>query len=466
MNMSSSKIKNKKEKNINTFLTSCFLYYSNYIDKFCYTSHKNSKLTNNFYNLIYYSNIFIIDYSNIIYILKNELNNIEDVAIAFYSFIIKQLHTNSQIIIICKKTYIQTVDYSINIILEIGKALTNKQIPLDVYKKEQLCIYEIDFNLQIKVSTGIISSIDDILFHFIGVVLFIFINNYNIKPQSLTNMNLKIKKKIITENINITDDLFDLINTTSNNSSNNNSSSNNSSNNNSSSNNSSNNNSSSNNSSNNSNNNSSNNSIDIDTYTDTKTNRNFNKNVDTYTNTNLDIDTTNISNKNKLPKLIFVTNDKQYFNKNLFGKSLAETNNKINYKTDITVSHIIQTKHIIISQEQENVRTFLDCMVNTDVQNTNHLDCDIRTLYSIMKPIMKQEKEKNKSFFTYKQWNNQLKKNKHSFKCKTKRLKKNRLLSHKLFLYSLIKLIQEHQSKTKDWYHSMSFNEIYDLFNI
>jgi hypothetical protein len=164
-----------------------------------------------------------------------------------------------------------------------------------------------------------------------------------------------------------------------------------------------------------------------------------------------------------------LTNDKQYFDKNLFGKTSEEIKESI----PIILEKIEKPHHVYLlekdTQNQKIVRTFLKDTMIFKSKDTKDLECNIQTLLNVIFLNRKQEKEKERKNITYKKINDLLKKERMKTRkrksCKgnfSKLLKKNQLLPS-FYLYSFIKYTQSYLKN--DFYGSFSKEEIINLFS-
>jgi len=270
-----------KEKNTETFLTSCFVFYYGKIEVFSENREKskNLVLTKHFLETKKYKRVIIIDYANVMYVLHDKYRDRQTAAMKFYQYILKQLRENRKIIMVTKDVFIEGEDYTVQTILFIGASNQSKRerITSQHFASEQLCIYLLNFfspsgNTNRK---HISSSIDDVLQWFIMFVLFVYYK--------------KNKIRILGRNA-----------------------------------------------------------------------------------------------SNESNKLTLLTNDSQFFDKNLFGKTENEKANHIDYLRNLHVQHVDmrEGKYVAVSNplEQSIVADFLRHYVVENIHNTNSLECNLSVL--------------------------------------------------------------------------------------
>ena len=270
--------------NSSDFLSSCFLYYQHCIFRVS-PDFSVSSLSKSF-RKIKTTPLIIIDYPNIIHILYEKYRSQEEVAKHFYHYLLKNQtnQTNKIIVIIAKQVTIDGQSYNIDLLLNLGRSLSNN-IFLSL---TNVFIYQVDYEKHIS------SSMDDLLGHFICFV-------------SLVYYSRKMGKSI---------------------------------------------------------------------------------------------------SKEKIQKHIqYLTNDKQYFDKNLFGKTREE----IKESTPIILEKI-EKPHDVYVLEQDNsnqkiVRKFLKDYMIFNTEDTKDLECNIQTLLNGIFQHNKQEKEKERKNITYKKIN-------------------------------------------------------------
>ena len=173
--------------------------------------------------------------------------------------------------------------------------------------------------------------------------------------------------------------------------------------------------------------------------------------------------------KEKVQKHIqYLTNDKQYFDKNLFGKTREE----IKESSPIILEKIEKPHDVYVLEKdvynQKIVRKFLKDTMIFRSEDTKDLECNIQTLFIFISQQEKEkEKEKERKNITYKKINNLQKKGrmKTRKRCNgnfSKLLKKDQLLPS-YYLYSFIKYTQSYLKN--DLYGSFSKEEIIQLFS-
>ena len=372
---------------VNTFLTSCFLFYYGKIEINQPNSKKeNLHLTSHFLNTTKYNKVIIIDYANIIYTLHDKYNNKRIVSEKFYRFLLNNLRENNKIIIITKPVIIHGKIYNIEKIIAIGNKLAKKEdrITDDFFEKEQICIYLLNF------FTKISSSIDDLLQYFCLFVLFVYYK------KTATKILKNSKEQI---------------------------------------------------------------------------------------------------NKSRLTLL---TNDKQLFDKNLFGKTIDEKKHRIEYLKDLQFKKLILQKNKCVYVknivEELLIKNFLHDYMTEDINNTDLLECNLSVLVELLlkkKSIYgffknEQTKKYNSNFirsnitrskikhFDYNSMNSLQKKRNNTFKkCKKNVvLNKNLDLKRNYYLYAFIKYMQIYmltinnkENKYGDFYGNYSKDYIIELFD-
>lgn len=175
-------------------------------------------------------------------------------------------------------------------------------------------------------------------------------------------------------------------------------------------------------------------------------------------------------NNTRPNKLNIITNDKQFFNKNLFGFTEDERKYHIHILKDMTFEKLIinKGKYIYIRNEHEKnlVSHFLNEYMITNSNDIKNLECKIFILLQILHNS--KAKKNTLPFFSYENLNELQKKylNKMSFK-KCNGIKKmigqhdNLLPSY--YLYTFIKYVQIHLH-FGEFYGSVSKEDIVKLF--
>jgi hypothetical protein len=179
-------------------------------------------------------------------------------------------------------------------------------------------------------------------------------------------------------------------------------------------------------------------------------------------------------------KINIITNDKQFFNKNLFGLSEDERKFKINIKNDLSINILtVENNHYTFVKNKLDklllINFFNEYMVTTsnDIKN---LECKISILLQILHNST--YKTNTQQFFSYNNINHLQKKylEKYKYKSKCNGLEKiitkeNNLLKY-YYLYTFIKYIQIHlhaNNKTKlgeiELYGSQSKEKIIHIFS-
>ena len=176
----------------NTFLTSCFKYYYGKIKFINKTQEQLLDYSKSFIDVKKANSIIIIDYANIIWMLHYKYKNKLTIIKKFYTFIYEQLQKNSYIYIISKFVVIENINYDVDIVFNLGKKLTKKNIDPSYFTNEQICIYNFGYNISVD------SSIDDLISYFLCFVLFVYLLNNNIDPAALKSSNSFKKLLLIT----------------------------------------------------------------------------------------------------------------------------------------------------------------------------------------------------------------------------------------------------------------------------
>lgn len=172
-----------------------------------------------------------------------------------------------------------------------------------------------------------------------------------------------------------------------------------------------------------------------------------------------------------LNKLNIITNDKQFFNKNLFGFTEDERKNHINLLKDLSIEKMVleKGKYIFIqdTQDKQLVSHFLNEYMITNSNDIKNLECKIFLLLQVLhnsKP-----KKNTLPFFSYENLNDLQKKylKKMEFK-KCNGLKKiigpNNNLLPSYYLYTFIKYVQIHLH-FGEFYGSSSKEDIIKLIS-
>lgn len=205
-----------------------------------------------------------------------------------------------------------------------------------------------------------------------------------------------------------------------------------------------------------------------------------------------------------IKKLNLITNDKQLFDKNLFGLTDEERKNHINLEYDVSLKTISKNENgeyvlKVSPYEEALVRHFFHEYMVANVHDTEDLECNISTLLELLLINSREKKygyfrqnkwpEYNPNFMTskiftkkripslsYKNVNNIQKRSLLKHKPKTcKRIykvrqKSNENLSKYYYLYVFIKYVQLYLNKTEydneeyaDFFGSLSKKEILDI---
>jgi hypothetical protein len=209
------------------------------------------------------------------------------------------------------------------------------------------------------------------------------------------------------------------------------------------------------------------------------------------------------NNKKPENKIIFMTNDKQNFNKNLFGTTYDEDKFQIDFHKDIIIQklHIINNKYILVREKLDEylITNFYKEYVITYQDDTKDMECIIISLIELLININRNNKlytgkyyiqqNINKNFtrkkfikkninFTYNQLNklftNAIEERNKEINCIFNNIKNitysNGNLKKTYYLYAYIKYIQSflhksdiHNHKSKilyDFYGNVGQNEI------
>jgi len=203
------------------------------------------------------------------------------------------------------------------------------------------------------------------------------------------------------------------------------------------------------------------------------------------------------SNNSTLQKLQLITNDKQRFDKNLFGKTDEERKAKIKYLYDLLYSKVsISNGEFVLTHntiEQLLLRQFFSNYVRENIKDVDNLECNLTVLLELLHQnkvnygyFMNNSKEYNPNFkktnftrkklpnFSYNNLNYNQKKNRKSMKiCKSNHsLERNQNLKRNYYLYAFIKYIQLYQNTIHhngeeygDFFGSFDREQIVKLFS-
>jgi len=180
-----------------------------------------------------------------------------------------------------------------------------------------------------------------------------------------------------------------------------------------------------------------------------------------------------VSDDKILQKLVLITNDKQMFDKNLFGKTIDEKNAHIKYLKDLIYKKVSinnNEEYIFIDNDLEQLllRDFFNNYMKENIKDVEHLECNLSVLLELLQKNKKicgyfrQNKfpEYNYNFkkknytrtiipnFSYNNLNRTQKKyNKYMKICKSnKSIERNKNLKYNYYLYVFIKYIQLYQN--------------------
>jgi hypothetical protein len=106
--------------------------------------------------------IYVVDYANIMYILYNHLQDVDQVIIHFYRFLLTQTQKNNKVFLIAKPVKINNILVDLSMLLHAGKKLTSFTVDA-----KKLYVYNLTFPRGSKPS-----SVDDLVFWFIAISLF------------------------------------------------------------------------------------------------------------------------------------------------------------------------------------------------------------------------------------------------------------------------------------------------------
>ena len=349
----------------NTFFSSCFKYYYGNV---IITPNIKLHYSDTFLDSHLYNKIIIVDYANVIHILFRKYKNFSEVSNRFYHFILKHVRNNDKLIIVSKIVNLEGQSYDILNLLNTGQKITGKYVDNIYFEKEQLCIYNLEYNTNVPIS----SSIDDLLQYFFTFVMFVYL--------------------------------------------------------------------------------------------------------------------TDKSSKNSSNKLMLITNDKQTFDKNLFGKTPDEIKNRIHYLKDVFLNKVsLSNGYVLINNEldQQLLRHFLKTYVTENIQDTQNLECNLSFLLelingnkkhfgyfqkrNIMNPNFIQKKYTKKIHdYSYKNLNAIQKK---TLKQRLKMCHSKKKFKKIYYLYAFIKYVQTYQNTMKhngelysDFYGHLSVEQIERLF--
>ena len=199
----------------------------------------------------------------------------------------------------------------------------------------------------------------------------------------------------------------------------------------------------------------------------------------------------NEKERNHLKKLTVLTNDKQFFNKNLFGLTEDEQKNHIKISKDLLVNKLVldenKNKYVFTRNnlDGELIRSFLNEYISTMSKDTKNLECKMLILLEIVNhhllDVCKNNSSNCKNIFSYDEINKIQKKyldkyekkyNKFCIGFKTIVDKENELI-HYYYLYFFIKYIQMslhrnnkfEKKNISNFYSSYSKEEIIILLN-
>lgn len=181
-----------------------------------------------------------------------------------------------------------------------------------------------------------------------------------------------------------------------------------------------------------------------------------------------------------LKKLNIITNDRQFFNKNLFGLTEDETKNHIEIIKDLKVNKLTMNNSKYTfdynNLDKQLISHFLNEYVITNSKDTKNLECKIIILFEIFNNSLNKSIKTNKfDFFTYNKINSIQQKylNKYYNKCKGLKnitTKDNNLIQY-YYLYFFIKYVQLYLHANKknginygDFYGSHPKEKIIELF--
>ena len=172
-------------------------------------------------------------------------------------------------------------------------------------------------------------------------------------------------------------------------------------------------------------------------------------------------------------KVMLITNDKQTFDKHLFGKTKDEIHAHITYLTDLKCTHVVfdnKYKLHTNARDQTLLRSFFHSYMTETITDVAHLECNLIVLlewllhrkstgilinqYGYNSNFKKSSFTKSKlPSFSYSHLN-QLQKKK-SMKCKVNQTMNSHQLKHNYYLYAFIKYMQMYQHSIQykgKWY--------------
>ena len=165
----------------------------------------------------------------------------------------------------------------------------------------------------------------------------------------------------------------------------------------------------------------------------------------------------------------YLTNDKQYFDKNLFGKTQEERTNP-SITSSLMFEKIVKPHNQYVLERdtinQKLVRHFLKEYMILKTEDTNDLECNIHFLID----TLAKNKLERKKQFTYKNMNQLQKsipiiqrKQRTLKKCDFSKIQKKRKLIPSYYLYAMIKYTQNYLKN--NFYGSFSKEELTHLFS-
>jgi len=153
-----------------------------------------------------------------------------------------------------------------------------------------------------------------------------------------------------------------------------------------------------------------------------------------------------------LQKLNIITNDKQFFNKNLFGLTEDEQKHHIEIMKDLsvnklTIHHDNKYAFTYNNLDGELIRSFLNEYITTTAKDNKNLECKMLILFEILNNIIQRvNSRQTQEFFSYDNLNAIQKKYLNNYYSKCKGLNtivtKEKDLIHYYYLYFFIKYVQ------------------------
>jgi len=191
----------------------------------------------------------------------------------------------------------------------------------------------------------------------------------------------------------------------------------------------------------------------------------------------------NEKERNHLKKLTVLTNDKQFFNKNLFGLTEDEQKNHIKISKDLLVNKLVldENKNNYVfthdNLDLELIRSFLNEYISTMSKDTKNLECKMLILLEIVNHhllhVCKNNSSTCKNIFSYDEINKIQKKYLDRYEKKYKKscngfktlVTSERNLIHYYYLYFFIKYIQMTLHKNNNKFEKNNFFNFYSSYS-